>query len=63
MQDFYPKMERGINKRRTTIKMEEWWPRKENGKQGEENSQKARPVAPRGKKKAISLEDSASSVR
>lgn len=55
-------MERGINKRRTTIKMEEWWPRKENGKQGEGNSQKARPVA-LGKKKAISLEDSASRVR
>lgn len=44
-------MERGINKRRTTIKMEEWWPRKENGKQGEVNSQKARPVALGGKKK------------
>lgn len=38
-------MERGINKRGAAIKMEEWWPGKENGKQGEENSQTARPVA------------------
>lgn len=41
-------MERGINKRGAAIKMEEWWPGKENGKQGEESSQTARPVASGG---------------
>lgn len=51
-------MERGIDKRGAAIKMEEWWPGKENGKQGEENSQTARPVT-LGGKKAISLKDSA----
>lgn len=43
-------MERGINKRGAAIKMEEWWPGKENGKQGEENSQTACPVTLGGKK-------------